>query len=277
MISIHDNRPSLAARQVLGQAQASVSKSVQRLSSGMRVNSASDNVADNGSLQRLRSQQANLKQAIKNSEDGISLIQTADTGLESINGILTRIRELAVQGSTAGNLTNNERQNIDQEFQLLELQIGTIVSGTSFNDNQLIDGSLSGGVNFQVGRGTGPNALIPLTVVDSDATALGLNDESLSSATGAQAAIDALDTAIQSIATTRGTLGATQNRLSVTISLSETQNDNLSAAMSRIQDTDVAAETANMTHQQILQQAATSILAQANQMPQTALSLINNA
>jgi flagellin len=191
-----------------------------------------------------------------------------------MNNILARMRELAVQGANEGNMSSNERQYIDQEFQLLESELNRIVNVTEFNGQKLIDGSMSSGVNFQVGMRNTANDRLALTVSDCDSTALGLNDEVVSASTSAQQAIDALDAAIQSVATQRGTLGTTQNRLTMTISNLSNMHENLSASSSRIRDVDVATESAAMTRNQILQQAGVAVLAQANQMPQAALSLI---
>ena len=274
MISVVTNSTSLAAQRNLNRAQSSLTRNIERLSSGLRINSAADDAAGMSISSKLESQIKGINQAERNANDSISLIQTAEGGLGEVNNVLTRMRELAVQGSNSGNLTSNERNHIDQEFQLLESELNRIVGVTEFNGNKLIDGTQSGGMDFQVGMRNSANDRISLTIVDTDSTALGLNDDSLQSATGAQAAIDALDTAIQSIATMRGTLGATQNRLTMSINNLGSMGENLSASVSRIRDVDIAEESAEMTRNQILSQAGTSVLAQANQLPQSALSLI---
>jgi len=215
-----------------------------------------------------------LKQASRNTNDAISVIQTAEGALGEINGVLTRMRELAVQSANGGTMTATERGYIDQEFQLLESELNRIVDVTEFNGQKLINGEVSTGVDFQVGMNNSTADRIGLSIADSDSTALGLNDDSVSSQTGAQQAIDALDSAIQSIATNRGTLGTTQNRLTVTLSNLANMHENLSAANSRIKDADIAEESASMTRNQILQQAGVAVLAQANMLPQSALSLI---
>jgi flagellin len=213
-------------------------------------------------------------QASRNTNDAISVIQTAEGALNEVNGLLTRMRELSVQAANGGTMTSTERSYIDQEFQLLESEINRIVSVTEFDGQKLIDGTISGGVDFQVGMNNSTSDRIALSVADNDATSLGLNDELLTSQTGAQAAIDALDTAIQSVATTRGTLGSTQNRMTITLTNLGNMHENLAAANSRIKDVDVAAESATMTRNQILVQAGVAVLAQANQLPKSALSLI---
>ena len=263
-----------AAQRNLNRTQTSLATNIQRLSSGLRINSAADDAAGLSITQNLNAQIIGLKQATRNANDAISVIQTAEGALGEVNNVLARMRELAVQAANEGTLGTAERNYIDQEFQLLESELNRIVGVTEFNGQKLIDGSLSSGVSFQVGMRNSTNDRIALTVLDSDATALGINDEVLSAATSAQAAIEALDTAIQSVATLRGTLGATQNRLTMTISNLTNMHENFSASASRIQDADVAEETAQMTRHQILTQAGVAVLAQANQLPQAALSLL---
>lgn len=273
-LRINTNPVSLRSQTNLNKAQEALSKNVQRLSSGLRINSASDDASGLSISTKLVSDLTGMKEATKNSHDGISLIQTAEGALGEINGILQRMRELSVQSATGHTLTSNEREYINQEFQLLESEINRIVSVTEFNGNKLIDGTISSGIDFQVGMNNTLDDRLSLSVYDNDSTALGLNDDNLQSQTGARLAIDALDTALQSVATSRGTLGTTQNRLTITLSNLANMHENLSAANSRIRDVDVAEESASMTRNQILAQAGTSMLAQANQLPQAALSLI---
>jgi len=274
MISVVTNVSSLNAQRNLNKAQNSLSTNIARLSSGLRINSAADDAAGLSITSNLNAHITGIKQAERNANDGISVIQTAEGALGEMNNILSRMRELAVQGANQGNMSSNERNYIDQEFQLLESELNRIVNVTEFNGQKLIDGSLSSGVNFQVGMRNTSNDRLSLTVADCDSTALGLNDEVLSASTSAQQAIDALDAAIQSVATQRGTLGTTQNRLTMTISNLTNMHENLSASTSRIKDVDVATESAAMSRNQILQQAGVAVLAQANQMPQSALSLL---
>jgi flagellin len=273
-LRINTNPVSLRAQQNLAKAQGALTSNVERLSSGLRINRAGDDAAGSSISSKLSSDVRGLKQASRNTNDAISVIQTAEGAMNEINGLLTRMRELAVQSSNGGTMTSSERAYIDQEFQLLESEINRIVNVTEFNGQKLIDGNMSSGVNFQVGMNNTANDRIILSVADSDSTALGLNDDVLTSQTGAQAAINALDTAIQSVATSRGTLGTTQNRLTVTLTNLANMHENLSAANSRIKDVDVASESASMTRNQILQQAGVAVLAQANSLPQSALSLI---
>jgi flagellin len=273
-LRINTNPVSLRAQQNLSKAQGSLTSNVERLSSGLRINRAGDDAAGSSISSKLTADTRGLKQASRNTNDAISVIQTAEGAMNEVNGLLTRMRELAVQSANGGTMTSSERAYIDQEFQLLESEINRIVNVTEFNGQKLIDGTMSGGVDFQVGMNNTTADRISLSVADSDSTALGLNDDALTSQTGAQQAIDALDTAIQSVATSRGTLGTTQNRLTVTLTNLSNMHENLSAANSRIKDVDVAEESASMTRSQILQQAGVAVLAQANSLPQSALSLI---
>ena len=274
MISVVTNVASLNAQRNLNRTQGNLATNIQRLSSGLRINSAADDAAGLSITQNLNAQIAGLKQAGRNANDAISVIQTAEGALGEINNVLTRMRELAVQGANEGTLGTSERAHIDQEFQLLESELNRIVGVTEFNGQKLIDGQISGGITFQVGMRNSLNDRITLTITDHGATSLGLNDESLSASTGAQAALSALDTAIQSIATVRGTLGATQNRLTMSISTLNNMHENFAASVSRIQDADIAEESAAMTRHQILAQAGVAVLAQANALPQAALSLL---
>lgn len=271
---INTNATSLRAQQNLSEAQSSLTANVERLSSGLRINRAGDDAAGSSISSKLSADVRSLKQASRNTNDAVSVIQTAEGAMGEIGGILTRMRELAVQSANGGTMTATERQYIDQEFQLLESEINRIVGVTEFNGQSLINGDLSGGVDFQVGMNNTSNDRIALTITNTDATNLGLNDDALTTATGAQQAIDALDAAIQSVATSRGTLGTTQNRLTVTLSNLANMHENLSAANSRIKDVDIAEESASMTRNQILQQAGVAVLAQANALPQSALALI---
>jgi len=273
-LRINTNPVSLRAQENLTAATGSLAKNVERLSSGLRINQAGDDAAGSSLSSKLSADTRGLQQASRNANDAVSVIQTAEGALSEVNGLLTRMRELAVQAANGGTMTSTDRGYIDQEFQLLESEINRIVSVTEFNGQKLIDGTISGGVDFQVGMNNTTNDRLALSVSDSDSTALGLNDEVLTSQTAAQAAIDSLDTAIQSVATSRGTLGATQNRLTVTLSNLSNMHENLSAANSRIKDVDVAEESAAMTRNQILVQAGVAVLAQANQLPQSALALI---
>lgn len=271
---INTNATSLRAQQNLAEAQSSLTSNVERLSSGLRINRAGDDAAGSSISAKLSADIRGLKQASRNTNDAVSVIQTAEGAMGEIGGILTRMRELAVQSANGGTMTSTERAYIDQEFQLLESEIDRIVGVTEFNGQNLINGALSGGVDFQVGMNNSGDDRISLTITNTDAASLGLDNDLLTSQTGARDAITALDLAIQSVSSSRGTLGTTQNRLTVTLSNLANMHENLSAANSRIRDVDIAEESASMTRNQILQQAGVAVLAQANALPQSALSLI---
>ena len=274
MMSVVSNLSSLNAQRHLNQTQNRLNQNIARLSSGLRINRAADDASGLAISDQLRTQVKGLSQASRNSNDGISLIQTAEGALNEVFGVLNRMRELSVQASNEGTMDTTQRGYLAQEFSLLESELDRIVSVTEYNGQKLVDGSISTGVSFQVGMRNTSNDRISVSLASVTGTQLGMNDETLTSSTGAQAAIAAIDLAIQTINTQRGTLGATQNRLEMTISNLGSMRENLQAADSRIRDVDVAEETAAMSRNQILSQAGTSVLAQANQLPQSALSLI---
>lgn len=274
MLSVVTNVASLRAQRNLSRTTNALSQNINRLSSGLRINRAGDDAARSAISSQITAQERGLKQAERNANDGISMIQTTEGALSEMGNIVTRMRELAVQASNEGTMDSTERGYLDQEFQLLESELNRIVSVTEYNGQKLIGGALSTGISYQVGMRNTSGDRISISVNDHDSTSLGLNDELLTSSTGAQAAITSLDSALQTINTTRGTLGATQNRLTMSISNLGVMHENLSAANSRLKDVDVAEESAAMARNQILAQAGTSILAQANQLPQGALSLI---
>jgi len=273
-ISVVTNVASLRAQRNLAKTTEAMGQHINRLSSGLRINRAGDDAARSAISSQMTAYGKGLKQAERNANDGISMIQTTEGAMNELSGIVTRMRELAVQAANEGTMDATERGYLDQEFQLLESELNRIVDVTEYNGQKLVDGGLSAGVSYQVGMRNTSGDRIGITVLNSDSTSLGLDDESLASSTQAQAAITSLDTALQTINTTRGTLGATQNRLEMTISNLGVMAENNAAGNSRLKDVDVAEESAAMSRSQILSQAGTSVLAQANQLPQSALSLI---
>lgn len=273
-ISVVTNVASLRAQRNLAKTTSAMTGHIEKLSSGLRINKAGDDAARSAISSQMTAYGKGLKQAERNANDGISMIQTAEGALNEMGNIVTRMRELAVQAANEGTMDSTERGYLDQEFQLLESELNRIVDVTEYNGQKLVNGGISAGVSFQVGMRNTSGDRIGVTILDSDSTALGLNDELLTSATGAQAAITSLDTALQTINTSRGTLGATQNRLEMTISNLGVMAENNAAGNSRLKDVDVAEETAAFTRSQILSSAGTSVLAQANSLPQSALSLI---
>jgi len=273
-ISVVTNVASLRAQRNLNKTASAMTGHIEKLSSGLRINKAGDDAAGSAISSQLTAYEQGLKQANRNANDGVSLIQTAEGAMNEMTGIVQRMRELSVQASNEGTMDTTERGYLNQEFQLLESELDRIVSVTEYNGQKLVDGSVSTGVSFQVGMKNTGNDRISVSIANSNSTTLGLNDEALSTATAAQKAIAALDTALQTINTTRGTLGATQNRLEATMSNLSVMHENMAAGNSRIKDVDVAEESAAFTRSQILSQAGTSMLAQANSLPQSALSLI---
>lgn len=273
MISVRTNTSSLIAQSNLNANNTKLAKSLSRLSSGLRVQSAADDAAGLAISEDFKAKIRGLNQAKRNANDGVSLSQVADGSLKEVGSLLNRMRELSVQ-SRNGTVNAEQRVFLDDEFQELKNELDRIVNTTEFNGIQLLDGSQSTGIEFQVGIGTSTNDRLTLSIATSSASALGINASLISTTAGADAAITALDAAIQSVSTRRAGIGAMQNRLQVTISNLDSYSTNLSSANSRIVDVDVAAETAEMTKSNILVQAGSSMLAQANSAPQLALSLI---
>jgi flagellin len=275
---INTNVSAINAQKNLTRSQSSLGTSLARLSSGMRIVSAKDDAAGLAISENLRAQIRGLGQAERNANDGISLVQTAEGALNEVSGALIRMRELAVQAST-GTLGTTERSYINSEFQDLVSEIDRIAAVTEFNGANLLDGTQSAGVSFQVGIHSGPDYKITASIGNMEAAQLGTDSAKISAAvvttaTAAQSSLAVIDAAIEDVSGARGGLGAIQNRLSITVNNLATQRENVSAANSRIRDVDVADETVNMTRSQILMQAGVAVLAQANQLPAMALSLI---
>jgi flagellin len=276
---INTNIASINAQRNLNKTEARLGTSLARLSSGMRITAAKDDAAGLAISEKLRAQIRGLGQAERNASDGISLVQTAEGALNEVSGILVRMRELAVQAAN-GTLGNEERDYIDNEYQDLINEIDRIANVTEFNGQKLLNGASSGGITFQVGLTSSSNDQITVSVNKAFASSIG-SDSSVSVGSThvslvslAQNALSVIDSAIKDISELRGSLGAKQNRLSITVQNLATQRENISAANSRIRDVDVADETVTMTRNQILMQAGTSVLAQANQLPSMALSLL---
>jgi len=270
-LRVNTNLASLTAQRNLGQVSSRLAGNYRRLSSGLRISVAADDAAGLGISERMRGQIRSLAQASRNAQDGVSLVQTAEGALNEVNNSLVRMRELALQAAN-GTLATADRTVIDTEFQALILEIDRIATTTDFNGLPLLDGT-NGSIDIQVGAGAGE--VIEVGPVDTTIATLfaGATLDALSSTT-ANTALSAIDTAINSVTSVRGTLGATQNRLQTTIRSIDNASENLSAAESRIRDVDVAKETADLTRNTILQQAAVSVLSQANSQPQIALSLL---
>jgi flagellin len=289
---VNTNTSSLSAqRQLMGSAK-SLDTSFERLSSGLRINSASDDAAGLLISNRLTSQVNGLNQSVRNANDGISLSQTAEGALDETTNMLQRMRTLSIQASNGSN-SDKDRAAIQQEVSQLSTEINRIASDTTFGGENLLDGTYTG--IFQVGADSNQTISFNLTdggvnntidyagnggftmsgLSSSAATAqVSVSTASVSTVANAQSMIDTLDTMIAAVDSKRAELGAIQNRFGSTISNLSNITENVSSARARVRDADFAAETAELTSSQILQQASSSILAQANQRPQTALSLL---
>ncbi|MBL5900891.1 flagellin FliC [Lelliottia amnigena] len=277
MAVINTNLLSLTTQNNLNKSQSSLGTAIERLSSGLRINSSKDDAAGQAIANRMNSQIKGMTQAARNANDGISLVQTAEGNLNEINTNLQRIRELSVQ---AANDTNGstDLDSINTEITQRLSEIDRIAGGANFNGKSLLNGAVSTALSIQVGAGVSTNDTISI-----DSTALinatsGTLSSTLSTKiadnSSAQAVISAADEAIGKIDEARSNMGAIQNRFESTINNLNNSITNLSAAQSRIQDADYATEVSNMSRAQILQQAGTSVLSQANQVPQAMLSLL---
>jgi flagellin len=272
-LTVNTNVAALNGQRNLNASQGSLATSMQRLSSGLRINSAKDDAAGLAISERFTTQIRGNEQAQRNANDGISLAQTAEGDLEQIGNNLQRIRELAVQSSNATNSVD-DRASIDNEAQQLILEIDRVAKNSSFNGTKLLDGTFATQV-FQVGANNTANDQISIAAITNAQSATLLTvPVNLTTAAGSQTALDTLDTAIKNINDTRGKLGAYQSRFESTIASLQTTTENLSASRARIRDADFAKETANLSRSQILQQAGTAMLAQANQSAQGVLSLL---
>jgi flagellin len=289
---INHNLMAMGAARSLGQTYNRLSTSVSRLASGLRINSAADDAAGLAIREMMRTDIRVLNQGVRNANDAISLIQTADGALSVIDEKLTRMKELAEQAAT-GTYTSAQRLIMDSEYQAMASEISRIALATDFNGVKLLDGSLSGtavggaaGNQMKIHFGTGNSSAEDyyyIRIGNATASALGLGNSvsatkagyTISTQAAAQEALEAIDLAVQSKDTVRAGLGAVSNRLSNTIFNLSIQAENLQAAESRISDVDVATEMTEFTRNQILTQAAVAMLAQANSLPQLALQLIN--
>ena len=276
-MTINTNIISMNAQRNLNGSQSSLATSMQRLSSGLRVNSSKDDAAGLAIAERMNAQVRGMNVAIRNANDGISLAQTADGALASINDSLQRMRELAAQSRNSTN-SDSDKDSLNLEFGQLANEIGRVLAGTTFNGKAIL-GADAGTLTFQVGANTSANDSIDIATSDMtvDAkitTVTGASIGSTANAAAIATVIQDIDTALDEINSQRAVFGASQNRFSAVITNLQTSVENQSAARSRIMDADFAAETANMSRAQILQQAGTAMVAQANQVPQNVLRLL---
>jgi len=270
-LRVNNNTLSLNAQRNLMNSTTELGRSMERLSSGLRITRASDDAAGLAISERFRADVRSLSQAQRNANDGISLLQIAEGALNESSGILIRMRELAIQ-SANGTLGAAERTTLDNEFQALLGEITRVANVTQFNGVAMLDGTAPT-VTFQVGANNSANDQISVTGVDATATGLALAGDILDVA-NAQTAITTVDGAIDTLSGLRATFGTAQNRLESTIRSIAVAVENTTAAESRIRDVDVASETANLTKYQVLQQAGVAVLAQANASSGIALSLL---
>lgn len=269
-ITVNTNVPSLNAQRNLNTSSTQLGKSLERLSSGLRINRAGDDAAGLAISENMRASIRSMNQAMRNANDGVSMLQVAEGALNETANILIRMRELAEQ-SASGTVGSDQRTAINNEFTQLTQEIDRIASVTEFNGTKLLNSSQS--VDLQIGAKNTSADKLTIDLKAAFTSSIGATG-SVSDQAGAKAALTALDTAINSVSSQRGDLGSYMNRLQSTINNLQVAVENTSAAESRIRDVDVASETANMTRAQVLVQAGTSILAQANQTPQSALSLL---
>jgi len=267
---INTNIMALNAQNMLTGNQNAVQKSINKLSSGLRINSAADDAAGLAISEKMRSQIRGLDQAESNAQDGISLIQTAEGALQQTTDILQRMRELVVKAENTGVLSEDDTAAIDVEIEALTTEINRIAESTSFNGKELLDGTAAE-LKFKIGANI--NSCDTLTVSIGNMTAAKLGVETISLANGT-AALKSIDAAIKTVSAQRAQLGAVQNRMEYAIESLSTTSENLTAAESRIRDVDMADEMVSFTKNNILQQSAMAMLAQANQQPMQILSLL---
>lgn len=271
-LTVNTNMAAMSAANTLNNTQGSLSNTLSRVSSGMRITKAADDAAGAAVAQNLSTTARSGRQAIRNANDGISVIQTAEAASKEVLSILDRVRELAVQ-SSSDTLEDTERAYIQTETAALMEEVDRIADSSEFNGIALSNGSTAS-LTVQVGTDGSTNSQIDIALGDLNATALSVDSLTLASAAGARTAIGTVDTAIDSVNSIRATYGATQNRLGSAINNMSTYVESLSSAASQIQDADYAHETAEMTRLQVMQQAGVAALGQARGMNQSVLSLL---
>jgi len=274
-LRINTNIQAMAAQRALGNNYQAQNRSLERLSSGTRINRAGDDAAGLAISEKLKANIRSLKQAGRNANDGISLIQTAEGAMSEISNIMIRMRELSIQGAS-DTIGDTERGFIDKEVQKLKEEINRISASTEFNGRHLLDGS-ENELELQVGIKNDPmNDRFHLSTTDLKSTLDAFNMQDISTATkgSSQQNLKVLDAALNHLNENRSTLGAFQNRLNSTINNIQVYTENLSSANSRIRDTDMAEETSELTKNNILTQAGVAMLGQANQIPQAVLKLL---
>ncbi len=270
MLLIKNNLMAVNTARHLGNSYNALASSVERLSSGLRINSARDDAAGLAVRELMRADIAVIQQAVRNAQDGISMLQTMEGAMASIDDALVRMQQLAEQAAT-GSYSSAQRAIMENEFQEMRLEIDRVAESTEFNDIKMLDNSAT--VSIHIGKRTTDSISITGSNITSASNGLNITSLTISNATSAQNAVTTLESAISTKDTARGTLGYKMNRLENAISVLNIQAENLQAAESRISDVDVATEMAEMTKNQVLAEAGISMLAQANIMPKMALKL----
>jgi flagellin len=278
-MAVNTNSGSLTAQRNLSTSHRAMQKSIARLSSGIRVSSAADNAAGMAISENMRAQQGGFRQASRNANDGVAVLQTAESGYQSISDLLVRMRELAVQ-SANDSVSDTERGYLDTEYQDLISEIDRVASVTEFNGINLLDGSAgnAGTMTFQVGTRNSTNDRIQIVMQSQNTSALNLNSgagtDTVSSLADAQGAITKIDAALESLSTDRATLGSTINNLQSAVDNLSSTIENYGNALSQIRDTDMAEESSSFSKSQVLQQAGVAMLSQANAQPNLVLRLL---
>ncbi|MGM0577152.1 MAG: flagellin [Myxococcota bacterium] len=274
-LAIMTNAGSLSAQNNLQQTSQMMQKSVSRLSSGLRIQSAADDAAGMAVSENMRAQLKGYDQALRNANDGISILQTAESGQQTISDMLVRMRELAVQASN-DSISDTERGYLDTEFTDLVNEIDRVSDTVEYNGMTLLDGTAgdAGTLTFQVGTRNSTNDRVTTSLGAVDATTLGVDASTVDTVANAQSTIDSLDSAMETLATQRAGLGAAINQLGQSATHLGRTIENYGTAMGQIRDTDMAAESASFAKAQVLQQAGVSMLSQANALPNLALQLL---
>jgi flagellin len=271
-MTINTNVVSLNSQRNLDMSQSSLAVSMQRLSSGLRVNSAKDDAAGLAIAERMNAQVRGMNVAIRNANDGISLSQTAEGALGKVGDMLQRMRELAVQSANVTNGTG-DRANLNAEYQQLGQEIGRTLANTRFNGINILAGG-AGAQAFQVGANSGETVTVTTTNMSTNTDITAVTGGGLTTAATASTALTNIDTALNTLNTERSLYGAVQNRFESIVGVLQVASENQAASRARIVDADFAAETANLSRAQILQQAGSAMVAQANQLPQQVLALL---
>ena len=271
-MTVNTNVDSLVAQRNLGKTQSSLSQTINRLSSGLRINNAKDDAAGLAISETMRESITALRQANRNANDGVSLIQTAESAVNEQLNIMQRMREIATQASS-GTYSTGNLADLNLEFNALRTEVDRIANVTDFNGIELLDGT-NATITLQVGDKNNANNQLAITLTDTSIATLGINADDVTTQANAQTALDNLDTAISTVTSGLAQFGADHSNLETAMRSNTDRANNLDAARSRIMDADFASESANMTKFNILSQAGTSMLAQANSLPQSVLSLL---